>query len=113
MESKAGNSGILHLETEQASFEKSIHFHPIKENRTENNNVLLLAQSNLLLQSSQVLTAASNWPIPSSSAVTLPGYCGEEQGIDKESLIELVRAYPSIWDIRSPLYKNQQRKNLA
>ena len=31
----------------------------------------------------------------------------------KESFIEVVRVYPSIWDMRSSLYKDQQRKNLV
>ena len=37
----------------------------------------------------------------------------EDHGLDKEALIELVRAYPCIWDIRSHMYKDQQKKKLA
>ena len=116
----ADNSNIVDLESKQALVGKSIKFHALQQNQIERNNVSLLAQSNPLLQSSQfqtnqslTLTPTSNWLSPISSAATSPGYCKEDQGIDKDLLIELVRAYPSIWDIRSPLYKDQQRKNLA
>ena len=82
----ADNRDIVGLGSEQASFGKFIQFYSLQQNQIERNNVSLMAESNSLLQSSQ---------------------------LKKESLIELVRAYSSIWDISSPLYKDQQRKILV
>ena len=50
----ADNRDIVDLESEQASFGKFIQFYSLQQNQIERNNVSLLAESDSLLQSSQL-----------------------------------------------------------
>ena len=79
------NSEIVDLESEQASLGKFVQFYSLQQNQIERSNVSL-------------------WLDP----ILFWNYINFN-----ESLIEFARAYLSIRDIRSSLYKEQKKKNLV